>query len=200
VDEATIKLGRGLPVPLRLTMCGEPAALSATESVAVKLVADAGLKVTEIVQLALAFKEPAQVLVWLKSVGLAPARVMPLMVSEALPVFLSVTVCAAAVVPVSVVKLSELGVSETTGALAAIPVPLSAAVWVAPAALSVTVSVAVKLAAEAGVKLTAMAQEASIASELPQLLVWLKSAAFVPVMTMLVMASAAVPTFSSLMF
>ena len=97
-------------------------------------------------------------------------------------------------------KLSELGVSETTGALAAIPVPLSAAVWGAPAALSVTVSVAVKLAADAGVKVTAMVQEASIASELPQLLVWLKSAALVPVMAMLVMASAAVPTFSSLMF
>ena len=200
MDEATVKLGRGLPVPLRLTVCGEPAALSDTESVAVKFVADAGLKVTEIVQLALAFKELAQVLVWLKSLGLAPVIVMPPMVSEALPVFLSVTVWAAAVVPVSVVKLSELGVSETTGALAAIPVPLRAAVWGAPGALSVTVSVAVKLAADAGVKVTAMVQEASIASELPQLLVWLKSAALAPVIAMLVMASAAVPTFSSLMF
>jgi len=66
--------------------------------------------------------------------------------------------------------------------------------------LSVTVTVAVKLAADAGVKVTAIMQEASTASELPQLLVWPKSAALVPVMAMLVMASAAVPTFSSLMF
>ena len=92
VDEATVKLGRGLPVPLRLTVCGEPAALSATESVAVKLAVVAGLKVTEMAQLAPASSELPHVLVWLKSLGLVPAIVMPLMVSEALPVFLSVTV------------------------------------------------------------------------------------------------------------
>jgi hypothetical protein len=40
------KLGAGVPVPLRLAVCGEPAALSATESVAEKVAADAGVKVT----------------------------------------------------------------------------------------------------------------------------------------------------------
>ena len=174
--------------------------MSAMESVAEKLPAEAGVKVTEIAQLAPAARELPQVLVWAKSEASVPPSVTALIVNDALPVFLSVTDWAAAVVPVSVVKLSELGVSETTGASAATPVPLSAAVWGAPAALSVIVNVAVKLSADAGVKVTAMVQEESTVSELPQLLVCLKSAAFVPVMAMLVMASAAVPTFSSLMF
>jgi hypothetical protein len=33
-------------VPVRAAVCGEPAALSATESVAAKLAAEAGVKVT----------------------------------------------------------------------------------------------------------------------------------------------------------
>jgi hypothetical protein len=35
-----------VPVPVRAAVCGEPVALSATEIVAVKLVAEAGVKVT----------------------------------------------------------------------------------------------------------------------------------------------------------
>jgi hypothetical protein len=35
-----------VPVPVSDTVCGEPDALSATESVAEKLVAEAGVKVT----------------------------------------------------------------------------------------------------------------------------------------------------------
>ena len=50
-------------VPLRATVCGEPVALSATESVAAKLVAEAGVKVMEIEQLPLAASELPQVLV-----------------------------------------------------------------------------------------------------------------------------------------
>jgi hypothetical protein len=79
-----------------------------------------------------------------------------------LPVFLRVVVWTAVVAPVTAVKLSELGVSETTGALAAIPVPERAAVCGEPAALSVTESVAVKLAADAGVKVTEMEQFALV--------------------------------------
>ena len=37
VDELTVKLGAGLPVPFSVTVCGEPLALSVTETVAVKL-------------------------------------------------------------------------------------------------------------------------------------------------------------------
>jgi hypothetical protein len=35
-----------VPVPVRADICGDPLALSATESVAEKLLADAGVKVT----------------------------------------------------------------------------------------------------------------------------------------------------------
>jgi len=63
------------------------------------------------------------------------------------------------------------GVSEGWGAVAVVPVPLSVTVWGEPVALSVTESVAVKLAADAGVKVTAMEQLAFAASELLQVLV-----------------------------
>jgi hypothetical protein len=42
VSEAT----GAMPVPVRLEVCGDPDALSATESVAEKLAAEAGVKVT----------------------------------------------------------------------------------------------------------------------------------------------------------
>jgi len=44
----TVKLGIGaaVPVPVRDDVCGDPVALSATESVAEKLAAEAGVKVT----------------------------------------------------------------------------------------------------------------------------------------------------------
>ena len=46
VGELRVKVGGAVPVPLRLAVCGEPAALSATESVAEKVAAEAGVKVT----------------------------------------------------------------------------------------------------------------------------------------------------------
>jgi len=55
----------------------------------------AGLKVTEMVQLAPALTLLPQVLVWEKS----PFVVMPDMVSEVLPVLVSVTVCALLLFP-----------------------------------------------------------------------------------------------------
>jgi hypothetical protein len=39
-------VGAGVPVPVRVTVCGEPDALSATESVAEKLATEAGVKLT----------------------------------------------------------------------------------------------------------------------------------------------------------
>jgi hypothetical protein len=48
VGELSVKVGAtaAVPVPLRAVVCGEPEALSATDSVAVKLAAEAGVKVT----------------------------------------------------------------------------------------------------------------------------------------------------------
>jgi len=69
--------------------------LSATESVAVKLAIDAGVKVTEMVQLAETAKVVPQVVVSAKSVGSAPAIEIAMPFREALPVFDNVIVEAA---------------------------------------------------------------------------------------------------------
>jgi hypothetical protein len=114
-------------------------------------------------------------------------------------VFLRVAVCAAAVAPVTEVKLSEAGVSEATGASGAVPVPLRLVVCGDPEALSATERVAVKLAAEAGVKMTEIEQLEPADNELPQVLVWLKSAGFGPATVIPLMSSVALPGFDSVM-
>ena len=83
---------------------------------------------------------------------------MLLIVRAALPVFLSVAVCAALVVPEVALKLSEGGVSKTAGVGVVVPLPVRLAVCGEPEALSVTESVAVKPAADAGVKVTETVQ------------------------------------------
>ena len=186
-----------VPVPLSATVCGEPVALSATESVAAKLAAEAGVKVTEMEQVAFAASELPQVLVWAKSVGFVPVIEIPEMVSAAVPVFLSVTVCAVEVEPETAEKVSDVGEREAAGADAVVPVPLRVTVCGEPVALSATESVAAKLAADAGVKVTEMEQLALAASELPQVLVCAKSVGLVPVIEMLEMVRAAVPVFLS---
>lgn len=71
------------------------------------------------------------------------------------------------------------------------------AVWGEPAALSVTEIAAVRTAAEVGVKLTIMVQEAPAARVEPQLLVWPKLVALAPVTEMAVMARGALPGLDS---
>jgi len=102
-------------VPLSVTVCGDPLALSVTETVALKLATEAGVKVTAMLHDAPAATEPPHVSLSSKSDGFVPAIAILLMVSTASPVFLSVMFCAALVVPVAAVKLSEDGVNETAG-------------------------------------------------------------------------------------
>ena len=64
-------------------------------------------------------------------------------------------------------------------------------------ALSTTEIDALRLPVEAGVKVTLMVQGAPAASEAPQLFDWPKLLELVPVTEMLVMVSAAVPEFDS---
>jgi hypothetical protein len=137
-----VKLGNGVPVPLSATVWGEPLALSAIESVAVKLAADAGVNVTETVQLTSIARVVPQVVVCAKSEEFVPAIVTPVILMEALPVFVSVTICAALVVPEVAENVSDVGVNVAIGAGAAMPVPDKDEVCAAGVALSVTVSVA----------------------------------------------------------
>ena len=89
------------PVPVTVTLCGEPAALSAMATEADRLPAAEGLKVTETVQLAATASEVPQVLVWLKSAALVPVIVTLVIDSAAVPEFETVIVWAVLVVPTS---------------------------------------------------------------------------------------------------
>ena len=129
---------------------------------------------------------------------MVPLIVMLLMVRVAVPEFLSVTVLAFELVKFNVVgKLNEAGDRETTGAM---PVPLRLAVWGLPVALSLTDSVPVREPAAAGLNVTLIEQlafTAKVDGEVGQLLLWAKSPAFVPVIVIPLMVSAAVPPFVS---
>ena len=110
------------PVPVRLTVCGEPVALSAIDSEAVNAPVAAGLNSTEIVQLAAAAKEVVQVFAEMrKDVAFVPsAAVSDVSVSAAVPEFFIVTTCAAVVMPTVVdAKVRLVGVRVTAGPVAA---------------------------------------------------------------------------------
>jgi hypothetical protein len=95
----------------------------------VKVATEAGVKVTTMLQLAEAARVAPQVLVWAKSVGLAPVRLIAMPVRVAVPGFESVKVCAAEVVATVVeAKVKVLGVRTACAVAAALPVPDSAVV------------------------------------------------------------------------
>ncbi len=88
------------PVPVRATVCGDPGALSVTCTDAERTPPASGEKVTLIVQLAPPPKLPPQLLVWEKSPGFVPMRVMPEIVVTPFPLFVTVMSWEADVVPV----------------------------------------------------------------------------------------------------
>jgi hypothetical protein len=190
-----------IPVPERLTLWGLPAASSLMATLALSLPVVEGVKVTVMVQLALAARVPAptgQVLVWAKSLALVPVSPMLLMVRGAVPLLVSVTLFPALVVPMSWVPNARLvGLRVTAGA---VPVPVRATVCGLPLALSVIEREAVSLPLMVGLKVTEMVQlvPAAIVAELPPFRhesVSAKSPALVPVSPMLLMLRSALPLF-----
>lgn len=147
-----------------------------------------GVKVTVMVQLALAARLDVQVVVFPKS----PLGTMLVIVIVELPVFVMVTVCPELVVPTSCpVNVSDELSNE---ALAPMPVPVSEMVCGDPVAESVMVTVPVRVPGTVGVKVTLIVQDPLFAAtDVPQLLVCAKS----PLATMLVIESDAVPVFVS---
>jgi hypothetical protein len=106
-----------VPIPLRLTFCGLPAALSEMLSAAVRVPEAVGLKVTLMLQLAPAAKEVPHVWVWAKSAALIPTIAMALMVRVAVPVFLSATIFALLLVSIACVgNVRLVGDRATIGA------------------------------------------------------------------------------------
>jgi len=88
-----------VPVPLRPSFCGLPDALSLTVTVPVRDIAYAGVNVTVKVQLAPAATVEPQLLFWAYSFAL-PDKLILLIVTVVVPLFVSVAVCGALVVPI----------------------------------------------------------------------------------------------------
>ena len=157
-----------VPVPVRVVLCGDPLALSATDTVALKLAADAGVNVTEIVHIALAASVAPHVVVSAKSPGFVPPIVMPEMSSVALPEFDSVKVCAALTTPTVELNVSVGGESDALDPPS--PVPLSGIDCVLLATfrlLSVSTMSPLRLPATVGVKFTETSQLAPSAKGVP---------------------------------
>jgi hypothetical protein len=96
------------------TVCGEPAALSATEIEAPRLPAETGLKVTVIVQVAPTASEVPQVLLCPKLLELAPVTEMLVMVRATVPGLDRVVDWVVAEVPTNVlgnVRMLEVNVA-----------------------------------------------------------------------------------------
>jgi hypothetical protein len=104
------------PVPVRLAVCVEPVALSATLSVAVSVPVVVGVKVTTMLQFAAAASVLPQVVVSLKEEALVPVSDMEMPVRVALPGLESVMVCDAEEVATVVEgKVSEVGARTASG-------------------------------------------------------------------------------------
>ena len=81
-------------------MCGEPGALSATLIAAARLPAAAGVKTTEIEQLLPADNTAPQVVASENELAFAPVIEIPEIVRDALPLLVSVTLCAGLAMPI----------------------------------------------------------------------------------------------------
>jgi hypothetical protein len=155
-----------VPIPLSVTFCGLPGALSVTDSLPVRFPICVGSKVTLTVQLAPAASELPQVWVCAKSPALVPVIAMAVIVNVVVPTLVSVTVFAGLAVSMATVpKLKVVGES-----FAVVPIPLSGTCCGLPAALSVTVRAAMRVPLAVGLNVTLMPQLAPGANELPQ--VW----------------------------
>jgi hypothetical protein len=189
VNEAGERLttGGAAPVPVKLTVWVAGLALSVIVKAPLLEPAAVGVKVTLRVQLALAATLEPQVLVWEKS----PLAVMLVMLRVALPVLLSVTLCALLLVPTACAgKVNEARERLTCGAL---PVPVSAMAIGSLSVLAFMVTAPVRVPTASGVKVTLRVQLAPAARLALHVLVSEKS----PLTVMLVMLRAALPVFLS---
>ncbi len=185
-------------VPVKLTVCGEPVALSAIDRDAVRVLAAAGLNSTETVQVAAAASEVVQVFAEIrKGSGVGPGQGFRGEESERrFREFLTVTTCAAVVDPTVVeAKVRVVGVSVTAGAAAAL-VPVRATVCGEPVPLSAIERDAVRVPAAAGLNSTETVQVAAAASVVVQVFAEIrKEVALVPVRVSEVRVRAVVPEF-----
>jgi hypothetical protein len=129
------------------------------------------------------------------SLGFMPPSDALEKVSSALPVFVTVTGIATAVVFTSV--MGKVTAVVENDAMGAPPLPLSVAVCGLLTALSETLNRALKLATEAGVKVTVMVHVAAAARVVPHVLDSAKSASPAPVILMPVIVRVLFPVLDS---
>lgn len=153
-----------VPVPVKLTVCGLPLALSVMVMEPVCVPVAVGVNVTLITQGVLGARELGHVLA-----AKFPLVTMLEMERVAVPVFVSVTFCDVLVVLTAwLPRLKPVGESVTAGELGAVPTPVKLTVCGLPLALSVMVIEPVCVPVEVGVKVTFMVQLALIPRELGQ--------------------------------
>lgn len=183
---ATVK---SWPVPVRVTLCGLPDAPSVMVNIPVRLPPDVGVKVTVIWQLAATASDAPQVLVSAKS----PEAEICVMFNTAVPVLLKVTLCDVLVVPATcALNVSADGLRLICG-LSDIPDRLIVSVF--PDTLPAIASVASRVPPAVGVKVTLTVHPFPGAKVLVQVLDWLKSPLFAPVIPMFATLTMALPVF-----
>jgi hypothetical protein len=169
VDTLRVTGGRALPVPVSVTDCGDPVAVSVTVSLPESDAAEAGKNATYTEQEAPAASEVPQVPICWNDVGLVPASTIEFRVTAEALVFFTVTTCAVVATPTpDCGKAIEVG--DNVMVPPPVPVPLSVAVCGEPDALSVTASVTLNASAAPGLNSTETVQLALAASDAPQVL------------------------------
>jgi len=177
------------PVPVNSTACGLDPALSATDTLALRVPVAVGSNVTVMVQLFFGATDVPHVLVCAKSVGFVPVIVMPVIVMAVPPLALLIVMTWPALVVPTVCgpKVKLVGEND-----AAVLVPETATVYV-PLPVMI-VSVEARWLMLVGLNVTLIVQLLVPASDDPQLFVSGKSVVFPPEYAMLEMLSAvAVP-------
>ena len=183
VPPAGTTIWKSMPVPKRLMLCGLSPALSLIESAAVLEPPDVGMNVTLMVQFAPGRTVGPQVVAdWEKSPLFVPVKNIELMFKVSLPLFVTVTVCAALVVATAcVVNVSVVGVIV---AVAPVPKPNSVAVCGLPGASSAIETIAVLEPVRFGVNVTVITHELPEVSAAPQVFICEKLALLLPVSVM----------------
>ncbi len=194
----SFSVGAAAPVPVNVTFCGEPVALSVMLMVPVSAAAAVGLNPTYSEQEAPAASDVPHVPNSSKDVALVPPSTIELIVTATVPVFFTVTICASLVAPTTVAgKAIDVGVSVSVGVVTATPVPLSATSCGEPLALSAIASEAVAAPPADGLNSTETVQLAPTAiAAVPHVFAEMrKELALVPVSVIEVSDKAAVPVF-----
>lgn len=185
-----------VPVPVRPTICGLVARVSATLRAAERVNGSVGENLTEIVQVPFTAMGPPQVVVSEKSPGLVPVMLTPLMVKLAVPLLVTVILVAELVVPTF--WLEKVTLAGLKFICPAVPVPLNPTDCGLAGPLSARDIAADSAATREGVNVTEIVQLPPAETELPQVLALrAKSMAFVPVRVTPVKFKVALPVFVS---